>query len=340
MTKRVLVTGASGFLGGNIVRALAAQPGIETVAACRRRDSLPAGFRGEVRVGDLRDPNYRRTAVQGIDVVCHAGTWAAMWNHAAVERTHFYEPARDLIDQAIDHGVKRFVQASTVAIGAVTKGAAAYDDFSPTRHTGFWPHLDYLVDLDRYMRDRSTRGTQMVTLRLGNFIGAGNRLGMLPALAPRLRTYLVPWLARGRSRLPLVADSDLADAFVRTVTADGLNDYESFNICGPEFPTLREVVTFIATETGLPQPLYSVPFAAGYVFGRAMETLEPFLTGSSPFLTRSIVYLCEDRVCPNDYARHKLGYVPQKDWRAAAREQLADLRNQGYPWPRLAQAVG
>lgn len=32
--------------------------------------------------------------------------------------------------------------------------------------------------------------------------------------------------------------------------------------------------------------------------------------------------------------------VAQKDWRAAAHEQLADLRNQGYPWPRMAQAIG
>ena len=72
---------------------------------------------------------------------------------------------------------------------------------------------------------------------IGHFVGAGNRLGMLPALVPRLRTYLVPWLAGGRKRLPLVADSDMAHAFVQAAAAEGLNDYESFNICGPAFPT-------------------------------------------------------------------------------------------------------
>lgn len=339
-TTRVLITGATGFLGGNILRAMRMQSGIEPVAACRRREALPSDFHGEVRVGDLLDPGYRRAVVEDIDVVCHAGTWAAMWNHKALERTRFYEPAKDLIDQAIERGVRRFILASTVVIGAVAHDDTPHDDFSPTRYTGFWPHLDFLIDLDRYMRDRSSRGTQMVTLRLGAFIGAGNRLGMVPALAPRLRTYLVPWLARGRSRLPLVADTDLADAFVRAATADGLNDYESFNICGSEFPTLREVVEFIAAETGFPKPLYSVPYPLGYAFGWLMETLKPLLPGSSPFLTRSIVHLCESWVCPNDYARHKLGYAPKKDWRTAAREHLADLKHQGYPWPRLSQAVG
>jgi hypothetical protein len=68
-----------------------------------------------------------------------------------------------------------------------------------------------------------------------------------------------------------------------------------------------------------------------------METLHPVMPGSSPFLTRSIVHLCEDWHCPNDYAQKKLGYTPRKDWRVAVREHLADLRKEGFPWPRLCQ---
>jgi 2-alkyl-3-oxoalkanoate reductase len=335
---RVLVTGATGFLGGNIIAALKMQPSVTPVAACRQREKLPRGFSGEVREGDLLDPHYRRAVVEDIDVVCHAGTWASMWNHAALERERFYEPACDLVDQAVAHGVKRFIQASTVAIAAVARDGRPVDDFSPTRYTGFWPHLDRLIDLDAYMRANSHCGTQMVTLRLGHFIGAGNRLGLVPALVPRLKTRLVPWLAGGKKRLPLVAGSDLGQAFVLAALADNLDDYESLNICGTEFPTLREVVEHIASVAGCPTPLYSVPYPTGYLFGWLMETLKPVLPGSSPFLTRSIVHLCENRVCATDYARNKIGYSPAKDWRIAVREHLADLAAEGYPWPRLCGA--
>ncbi len=335
---RVLVTGATGFLGGNILKALTEYPQIEAIAGCRRPTHLRE-FAGEIRAGNLLDASYRREAVRNIDVVCHAGSWASMWNHKALERERFFEPTRDLIEQAIRHGVRRFIQTGTVVIGAVAKDNNPLDDFSPTRSTGFWPHIDCLVDLDRYLRENSSRGTQMVMMRLGHFIGAGNRLGMLPALVPRLRTFLVPWLAGGRKRLPLVADTDLGQAFALAAQAEGLNDYESFNICGPEFPTLRAVVEFIAAETGFPKPLYSVPYPAGYAFGWLMETLKPVMPGSSPFLTRSIVHLCENWVCPNDYARRKLGYTPEKDWRTAVREHLADLKAAGYPWPHLCQAA-
>jgi nucleoside-diphosphate-sugar epimerase len=335
---RVLVTGAAGFLGGNILRALSAHAEVEPVAACRRRGKLSPDFGGEVRAGDLLEAGYRREVVWDIDVVCHAASWASMWNHGHLERIRFYEPTLDLIEQAIRQGVERFVQASTVAIGAVTQDGGAHDDFSATAHTGFWPHLDRLVDLDRYMRDNAGRGTRMITLRLGHFVGSGNRLGALPALVPRLRTCLVPWLAGGRRRFPVVADSDLGQAFALASVADGLGDYESFNISGAEFPTLREVVSFIAAETGFPRPLYSVPYPAGYAFGWLMEKLNPLLP-CHPFLTRSIVHLCEDWVCPSDYAARKLGYVPEKDWRTAIREHLADLKAQGYPSPRLCQAI-
>src|SRR5690606_21207061 len=192
------------------------------------------------------------------------------------------------------------------------------------RHTGFWPHLDRLVDLDLYMRENTGRGMQMVCMRLGHFVGRGNARGMIPALVPRLRTRLVPWLGGGRKRLALVADTDLGEAFALASVAEGLSDYESFNVCGAESPTAREGFELVADTTGSPRPWLSVPYAVGYAFAWLMEALHPLLPGSSPFLTRSIVHVAEDWYCPTDYARRKLGFVPRKDWRHAAREALLE----------------
>lgn len=337
---RVLVTGATGFLGGHVLQALTTDPRIEAIAACRNPENLPESYAGEIRRGDLLDADYRRALVSGIDVLCHAGTWASLWGHRRLERERFFEPALDLVKLSINNGVQRFIMASSVAIAVPARNGVPIDDFSPTRHTGFWPHLDYLIELDRCMRELSQHGTQMVTLRLGHFVGAGNRMGLIPALVPRLKTYLVPWLAGGLGRLPLVTGTDLGQAFAYAAIADKLADYESFNICGADFPTLREVIDYVADVATCPLPLYNVSYSIGYGFAWLMEMLKPILPGSSPFLTRSIVHLSENWICSNQYARVKLGYVPKEDWRNAVRRQLAQLANEDYPWPRLYAGEG
>ncbi len=335
--RKILVTGATGFLGTNVLRALASNSSVQIVAACRKREKLQ-GYSGETRIGDLTDAAYRKSVVQDVDVVCHLGTWSSFWGHAKKETSHFYEPCLDLIEQAINAGVKRFLLPSTVAIAQKSKNGAPIDDFSNTAHTGFWPHLDRLVDVDRYMQANCDRGMQMVTLRLGHFLGAGNTLGLVPALVPRLRTFLVPWLAGGKKRLAVVSDADLTQGIVKAILNDNLNNYESFNICGAEFPALREVFTYIADHSNSPKPWYSVPYFAGYAFGWLMESLFPVLPGSSPFLTRSLVHVAEDWYCPSDYAKQKIGYEPSKDWRSAIDESLEELESKGFPWPKLAQS--
>ncbi len=271
--------------------------------------------------------------LEGIDVVCHAGTWSSLWGHYRQEQERFYVPACDLIEQAIRAGVQRFLHTTTMVMAPSPRDGKPLDDAATAQRTGFWPHLDRLIDVDTFMRKNCGRGTQMVAMRLGTFVSAGNRLvGLVPALMPRLRTRLIPWLNGGRSRIPLVADTDLGESYALAATCPDLDNYESFNICGPDFPTMREVLEFIAAETGLAAPLYDVPFAAGHAFGWLMQKLHPILPGTFPFLTRSIVYLAHDWPCSTSHATRKLGYAPRKDWRIATRESLAELKQHGYPW--------
>ncbi|MCK5334821.1 MAG: NAD(P)-dependent oxidoreductase [Gammaproteobacteria bacterium] len=334
----VLITGASGFLGKAIIKAFAEDKNVIIVAACRDKQKLPRSFTGEVRAGDLRDRVYLKSMVQGIDVICHAGTWAAMWGHTKQEQQNFYLPALDLIEYAIEAGVKRFLLTSSVVVAKKDKDTRLIDDFSKSQKTKFWPHLDFLIDLDEHMKKNAQRGMQMVNMRLGHFVGAENTMGLVPVLVPRLKTHLVPWLANGKSRLPLIADSDLGDAFVKASSATNLLNYESFNICGQAFPTTKEVINHISEKTGLATPWFTVPYPIGYVFAFVMEKFFIIMPGKSPFLTRSVVHLAEEWVCNTEYAKNKLGYQAKKDWHIVLDESLEKLKEENYPWPYMAQS--
>ena len=333
----VLITGANGFLGRNLLQAFVQQTEFEVIAACRQKSRLPEFFHGEIREGDLRDTNYRQSVVQGVDIICHTGTWAAMWAHTQQEKENFYEPTIALIEQANAADVRRFLMTSTVAVCKSDPTQTPIDDFAEAQYTGFWPHLDCLIDIEKYMQAHAGKNMQMTSMRLGHFVGASNKLGIVPALLPRLKSHLVPWLAGGKSQLPLISDTDLANSFIKASLANDLKPYESFNICGTEFPTTREVISYIVQQTGLPAPHYSVPYTMGYLFALLMEKLYPILPGKAPFLTRSIVYLAEHRICNTQYAEKKLGYRAQKHWKVAIDEAIAELKQQNYPWTPLSQ---
>lgn len=337
MTTTILVTGATGFLGGHILTALRDLPGVTAVAAARDANRVPAWFTGEVHVGDLADPGYRREVVRDVDVILHAGTWSTFWGHAEAERRLFLEPSLDLVDQAVAAGVSRFVAASTVALSTPAReGSLVADDSTPVKR-GYWPHLDLMVDVEDHMR-AAAGDTQMVSLRLGHFVGPGASLALVPALVPRLKTRLVPWVDRGRARLPLVSGEDMGRAFALAAVADGLGAFESINVLGAEQPTAREVFAFVAEQAGAPKPWYSVPVRAAFAFAALMEAVHPLTRAKAPFLTRALVHVGQNWHAADDAARTKLGYEGAVDWRDAARASIEERRAMGFPWPALGQA--
>ena len=76
-TTRVLVTGASGFVGSHALDAISADESVEVIAACRNQNRLLHSFQGETRIGDIRDESYLGSLFDGIDTVCNGFAWTA-----------------------------------------------------------------------------------------------------------------------------------------------------------------------------------------------------------------------------------------------------------------------
>lgn len=318
---RVLLTGATGFVGSHALEALMDCEDMEVVAAVRDPGRLLPGFSGEVRQGDLRDPPYVRDIVRDVQAIVHAGTWSSLFGHRQTSRELFLKPSLSLVDAAVKQGVSRFINISTTS--------AAAPDFSRDPDSRgiprfFWPHLSNVVSIENHMRNHSAHATTMVNLRCGIFVGRRYGLGVLPVLLPRLKTHLVPWVAGGRTHLPLVDGRDIAQAIVRAIREPKLVGYEGFNIVGPESPTVRELIDFLHEEYRYPRPHFSVPFGAAYGFAWLMEKLDRILPGD-PLITRSIVHLLEETGATNARATEVLGYVPQHHWQDAVRLQVAEL---------------
>ena len=321
MNNTVLVTGANGFVGSHVVDALQQLGNARVIAACRDTTKLPATCQAEVRIGDLRDATYRKTLLEGVDVICHAAAWSSLWGHTEESHSLFLEPSLALINDAKAAGVKHFINTSTTSAAAPDNSA---DPMSQGIARPLWPHLCNVVAIEDALRKRSGPDFKVVNLRLGIFAGHRYSLGLLPILAPRLKTHLVPWVNGGRTSLPIIDGRDIGQAFALAATTEGLSDYEGFNIVGPEVPTVRQVIDFLHEEYGLPLPHFGVPFALAYPFAWLMEKLDPIVPWE-PLVTRSIIHLMEEVSADNAKAERLLGYKPTHPWREAIRAQMQEM---------------
>ena len=321
MSKRILVTGATGFTGSHILESLMQDGSVTPIAACRNPNSLLPGFKGESRPGDLRDPDYVESVVKDIDVICHAAAWTSLWNHHQQSRENYLEPTLHLIEAAKKCGVKQFVFPSTTSAAAPGQ---SFDPLSRGIPRTFWPHLCNVIAIEDELRKAAGPGFSTVILRLGLFTGKRYGLGILPILLPRLKTHLVPWVAGGRTHLPLVDGSDIGHAFLLAIKAKALQDHECFNIVGIEQPTVREVIEFIHLEYNYPTPHFSVPFSIAYPFAWLMEKLDPVVPWEH-LVTRSIIHLQEETHANNDKARTLLGYQSAIHWKESVRSQIEEL---------------
>lgn len=305
-----------------------AYEGIELIAACRDSAKLISGFDGQTRVGDLREPDYAEQVLKGVDVVCHCMAWTSLVGQAERSRAWYREPTLNLIEQARRQGVSRFVNVSTTAAASPSTAADAHSAGVPQ---DFWPHLSSVVAIEERLRAEDLGSMTRVNLRLGLFAGTRYALGLLPVLVPRLKTHLVPWVAGGRTHLPIIDGADIGQALALAATEPSLRDYAAFNVAGPTQPTVRELIAFLHQGYGLPMPHFSVPFALAYPFAALMEALDALLPWQ-PLVTRSIIHLLEEVGVDNREAEAILGYHPSVPWQQAVATQMQEmLRSEGAP---------
>ena len=293
------------------------------MAACRDPSKLLAHYSGEVRVGDLRDPDYLDRVLAGIDIVCHTAGWSSFEKSGDTCNKAYLEPTLDLINHAIEWRIKRFVNLSSLY---VAKARQRNNASSAGKPRAYWPMINCLIAVEDYLRTYTQSQTQFVNLRLGIYSGKRLNMGLLPLLLTRSSQSSMPYLTGPLGHLPLIDGKDIGQAFVRAALAPLEASFSCLNICGPETPSQAEVMRFIKQHISHSPLTHGLPSIIANVILWIQSQFQRF--EQQPMLTAAMIDMLNSPSISNQAATQQLGFDPEVSWQASLLNTLEIYKNQ------------
>jgi dihydroflavonol-4-reductase len=333
--KRVLITGAAGFVGSHVVGALLAR-GVEVVALIRSGSAVPASASVEVARGDVLDSSAVRAAARGCDGAIHCAGRVSRSPHDADEmrRVHVLG-TRALLDGCEEAGVTRIVIASTSGTVAVSEDpdhVATEDDPTPYPLVNQWPYYRAKLWAEEAALARSRPEFAVMAVNPSLVLGPGDARG---SSTEDIRLFLEGKVAAIPSGgLSYVDVRDAAEAMVLALErGEGAKRY----LVGASNVTFREFFARLERVSGVRGPWATLPREATKVAGALLERFaaavgrEPAVDAESLEMARHFWYLDPSR------AERELGWTP-RDPLATLADTVADLRSRGVVWPDASLA--
>jgi dihydroflavonol-4-reductase len=308
---KAFVTGATGFVGSHVARALASHGADLRLLV---RASSPArnidGLHAERVVGDLREPDSLRTAIAGCDVVFHVAADYRLWTRDVADMQSMYrsnvEGTSALIDASRQAGVRRIVYCSSVATMGFTGNGHPADENSPVRledMIGHYKRSKFMAEQVAIEAGRS--GGDVVVVNPTTPVGEGD---VKPTPTGRI---ILDFLQR---KFPAYVDTGLNLVDVREVARGHIAALEKATpgeryILGGENLTLKQILDKLAAITGLAAPKVRLPYVFALAAGAGDTLVSGRLLHREPRVTLDAVRMGRKKMwVSSEKAQRELGW--------------------------------
>jgi len=289
----VFVTGASGFVGWEILRQLCAAGHSARILARDRRSlrvhQAEADHRVEIHPGNMLHAPSLDGAMSGCSAVIHLVGIISEAGENTFENVHACGTA-NIIAAARAAGVKRFLHMS--ALGTRPNAASRY-------HQSKWAAEEIV----------RRSGLDFTIFRPSIIYGPGDQFVNLFARISRYSPVL-PVMGGGRGKFQPIPVGDVAACFVKAIT-EPKSIGQTFDLCGKETFTLTEVLDQILAVTGRKRWKLRVPMELARRQAAALEFIFPRLLGKPPPINRDqLLMLQEDNMGNPQPANELFGLKP------------------------------
>jgi dihydroflavonol-4-reductase len=303
--KPTLVTGATGFVGWHVARRLIERG--HTVRALVRGANRPREIEVEAVVGDLRDRDSLRRAVDGCGAVFHVAADYRLWAPDAKEMYRSnVEGTRNLLEAAREAGVERIVYTSTVGCIGIPRGGEGNEETPVGLEDMTGPYKRSKFLAEQAALQLAAEGLPVVIVNPTAPVGDHD-------FKPTPTGKIVVDFVKGA--MPACIETGLNGVDVEDVAEGHLLAWERGNpgeryILGCQNLTLEEIFARLERASGRKAPTRRIPYAVAYAAGVA-STAWAGVTGRAPRAPLDAVRMARKKMfVSHAKAARELGYSP------------------------------
>ena len=309
---KVLITGASGFLGGHMAE-LFIEAGHEVRGLTRRTSNteLLENLGVEVVRGDLKDHDSLRRAVEGMDAVVHAASTMGGIPQEYIEAT--VNGTRALLNAAQEAGVKRFVHISSIGVYKLQKlaeGQEVTEEFPYEDREKFLTNYSRSkIRAERAVKEFSEQSNmQVIILRPGLLYGPRGDWNLSRMGFPLgTNWYLV--IGNGRTPLPVCYVRNCAKAAFLAATKDVHSGV--FNVVDDQTFTQKEYLKRLKRDVRPKLKILPFPYLLARAMGWASGIALGLLGRGTPLHPAHLVACHRHMRYCNEKAKQILGWQPE-----------------------------
>lgn len=287
---KAIVTGASGYLGYHIIKALKDE-GYCGLASCRgsSKIQLPEGWAWAARASILSDSEFKLGA---IDTVIHLEVKQHSYDSDGSTREQMWrtnvENTAEWLDWSAARNVRKFVYFSSIKAGLRGGNGCPDSYYGMTKR-----EAEKLVA--SWSLAKSERIGIIFRPAVVYGVGCKGNIGLLARLV-RKRRFLLP--GRCENRKATVSLTNLCAALVYLLKTETMR-LETIDLCDPECLTVREIVATLAAAAKVEMPR-EIPVSAARLIATICDQLERYLgVGSLPTSAR-LRAICEEQLASPD----------------------------------------
>ena len=281
--KKVLITGATGFLGAHLVeRNLKAGRQVRVLALPSDPKAADLEARNvTVIYGDIRDYPAVERAAEGVQIVFHLAAMVTDWAPKKVFTGVNIEGMRNICGASFERGVERFVEVSTNDVFGLKEGVVMNEDFG----FSYWkePYADTKIEATKIAWEYHRRGLPVTMVYPCWVYGPGDRT-FVPEIIKALRDRTLVFWRRGALVWPAYVENviDLLMVISESPAAIG----QGFLVHDGVSDTFESFSAKVAAAIGAPTASRHIPYGAAYTASWFLELIWKLLGRKSrPLLT-------------------------------------------------------